>query len=79
MRRVFLRNVIALVIVAGGMLAILDGSDHHSHVLPADASPIGVFPAALLTAGILAFIETRHRRHREHQKHPADHPEHPPR
>ena len=65
MRRIFLRNVIALVIVAGGMLAILDGSGHRLHVLPADASPAGVFPAALLIAVVVTMIETTLRRHRQ--------------
>ena len=65
MRRMFLRDAIALVILAGAMLAILDGSDHRLHVLPADASPSGVFPAALLLAAAVTAIETTLRRHQE--------------
>jgi hypothetical protein len=64
MPRALLRNVIALVVVAGGLLAILDGNDHRLHVLPNDASAAGVFPAALIMAAVATLVETTLRRRR---------------
>lgn len=36
--------------LAGVALAVFEGSDHHVHVLPADASPLGVLLGAAACA-----------------------------
>ena len=58
MRR-FLRNAVALLGVAGVLLAVFELSGHRLPVLPQDASPAGVIPGALLIAVALTVIEAK--------------------
>ena len=49
---------------AGGLLAVSEGSDHRIPVLPADASAVGVLPAAVLAAIVASAIAEAIRRRR---------------
>ena len=59
-----LRNVTALLVLAGGLLAIFEASNRRLHVLPADASALGVLPAAILVGLVVTLAEAGFRRKR---------------
>jgi hypothetical protein len=49
----FVRNLALSGIGAGALLGAFAASSHRLHVLPADASPLGVLLGALVLAGAL--------------------------
>jgi len=56
-RRRLIRNSTVLLLIAGALLALFDGSGHRVPVIPADASPEGVLPAAVVLAFGLSLVE----------------------
>ena len=59
MTRRLVRNAVVLVALAEGLLAIFDATDHRLPVMPADASPRGVLPAAFLLAVGVTLLEAK--------------------
>jgi hypothetical protein len=74
--RSFALYLVLALTIGGGLLAAFEGSDHHLHVLPADASLGGVVPAAFFLAAVATLIEQKLRAHHRPSPNPEDtHPE----
>ena len=52
----FVLRLTAFVGVAGILLGLFEGSDHRIPVLPADASAVGVLPAAVICAIVASIV-----------------------
>ena len=57
MTSLFVRNCVVIFTVAAVLLAVFEGSDHRVHVLPADASALGVLPAAFALTAVVTLVE----------------------
>jgi len=64
MKWLVVSNVAALLALAGGLLLVFDATGHRLHVLPADASALGVVPATVLIGVVLTLLEARFIRQR---------------
>jgi hypothetical protein len=56
------RNVMAMLVLAAGLLTVFELSNHRVTVLPADASPGPVLLGAVLLAVVATIAERRLRR-----------------